>query len=221
VAGTILLLCALSTLGCAQGHKTASEFSAQEIQRHGGKVVLEERGDGRRLVKVDLGGSSALDADMALLRELDNLDELSLRKTLATDQALSHLTSAAKVRNLDLEQTPITDAGLSYLADRTSLRGLYLAETAVTDAGLVHLRQLTKLRVLSLRDTKISDAAVEHLGRLTDLRLLDLGGTQVTQTAIGVLRAKLPGAQIRWRSTGALSALPDSVAVGVQSKTRR
>jgi Leucine-rich repeat (LRR) protein len=219
MAATPMILWALSTLGCSHEQSKDPDLALAEIKRLGGTAVREVRDDGRPLVKVDLSGTDAANADLAVLRQLDALDSLSLRRTRLTDAGMTHLAATGKLRSLDLDETRVSDIGLPNLAGLTSLRGLYLAGTDVTDAGLPHLHGMTKLWELSLRGTRISDAGLVHLGHLTNLRLLDLSDTKVTEAAVTKLRDDLPRAQIYFQPHAASSSPPTRLAVSAGGST--
>lgn len=120
---------------------------------------------------------------LALLEELQNLEELTLAATSVTDDGLKHLAGLKNLRILafteTLTETPI-DEGLQYLEGLESLEELDLSETIVTDESLKYLARLGRLRVLNLTFTDVTDAGLQHLNALDALEELDLMGTAVT-----------------------------------------
>jgi hypothetical protein len=78
-----------------------------------------------------------------------------------------HLKELTNLEDLTLENDRITDAGLVQLMGRTKLARLYVNRTNVTDDGLAHLVGLTNLSQLGLERTQISDAGLVHLKGLT------------------------------------------------------
>ena len=116
--------------------KVIAEF---EIEKLGGKVVVDEKSPAYPIILVDL------------------------HNTQVTDAGLRHLEGLSKLQKVSLNDTKVTDAGLEHLKGLTSLETLDLANTRVTDAGLEHLKRLTKLQSLNLVNTRVTDAGVKKL----------------------------------------------------------
>ncbi|MBN1909772.1 MAG: hypothetical protein JW818_08535 [Pirellulales bacterium] len=140
-------------------------------------------------------GSSTVDADLADLKRLSNVNLLSLRNTRISDTGLAQLRVQVHLEYLDLAGTEITDTGLAHLEELTQLRFLDLADTKTTDAGLMHLHELLCLEALWLANTRITDAGLVHLEGLKNLVELDLTGTEVTSSAKESFWLKLWGVQ--------------------------
>ncbi len=81
-----------------------------------------------------LGGLPIQDHDLAVLRELPQLD-VSLCPRI-TDAGLAALADLPALETLHLNAIPITDAGLPHLHKLKTLKSLNLTETAVTPAAL-------------------------------------------------------------------------------------
>jgi internalin A len=136
--------------------------------------LLVHVGHLRRTERLYLDGSkSVTDFGLAQLRELTNLDWLSV------------------------DNTQITDIGLARIKVLRSLKSLALNETKVTDAGLVCLKELPSLKRLYLMDTRVSDAGLAHIADLRGLRFLRLENTCVSKGGLIRLRQSLPQARIR------------------------
>jgi hypothetical protein len=191
-----LATCALLPLGCGTHQESEGGSAVAAVERAGGRIVRESRGDGRTTIMVDLSARPVKDRDLVNLKGIGELNTLRLRHCLITDSGLPHIATLGKFRNLDLEMTQITDEGLKHLATMTSLRALYLGGTRITDDGLVHLQPLTKLWILGLGGTNVSDAGLIQLRHLKALRVLDLKNTSVTDAAVASLRTNLPLARI-------------------------
>ena len=115
------------------------------------------------------------DADLARLKELHRLHDLSLSVRInVTDAGLVHVKELKRLQWLDLGCTRVTDAGLTRLADLKELKEIHLYYTRVTDVGLVRLKELR------------------------GLTWLNLTGTNVTAAGVADLQAALPGARIIW-----------------------
>jgi hypothetical protein len=100
------------------------------------------------------------------------------------------------VIEVNLSYSEATDATLGHLGSLTGLETLLLTNTRVSDAGLSHLRGLTGLKVLYLPNTKVTDNGLEHLAGLTNLKMLSVEKTRVTDAGVARLKSALPGVQI-------------------------
>jgi endonuclease YncB( thermonuclease family) len=139
---------------------------------------------GRLLMeRLEIGGVPFRDEDLAAMRGIPDLRELSLRATRITDEGLGQLVRFEKLRSLSLMSTGISDAGLKHLESLTALEDLDLDRTAITDAGLVDLKGLHHLRRLQVAHTAVTDAGLEHLQGLQNLKSLNIQGTRVTKEA--------------------------------------
>ena len=128
-----------------------------------------------------------------LLALLDDVVQVDLNDSIATDATLACVGRLTKLESLWLENshmhsspggTRITDAGLLHIAGLTDLQELNLACTDFTDAGLLFLGRLTRLEYLVLGGTQISDAGLVHIAGLSDLQDLNLTGTDVTDAGL-------------------------------------
>ena len=149
------------------------------IEAAGGTV----KRDGKRMT-VGLGKVSNLDAVLPLLKQLPDLDELTLANPAMTDAQMVAIQGHPKLRSLGLMGAPIGDAALATLKTLPSLRILNIMETKVTDAGLAHLSGLTNLEYLCLKGLPITDAGLAHLKNLTALTNLILADTTVTDAGL-------------------------------------
>ena len=136
------------------------------------------------------------DAGLVHLKDLTNLQSLSLANTQVTDAALVHLKGMTNLQSLSLADTQVTDAALVHLKGMTNLQSLSLANTQVIDAGLLHLKGMASLWDLSLGYTQVTDAGLAHLKEIASLEFLELDGTQVTDTGIADLGKALPSCEI-------------------------
>lgn len=110
-----------------------------------------------RLTSVWVGGrpdapSRITDEGLAVVADLDDLEELGLCCSQVTDEGLRHLANLRKLRKLQLSDCAITDEGLAHIAHLDNLEWLLLSGTRVSDAGLQHLTGLKKLSRLDLPD---------------------------------------------------------------------
>jgi hypothetical protein len=151
-----------------------------------------------RLRRLELAGVPLRDDDLAALKELTDLQVLSLRGTLVTDKGAVHLKAFTKLRTLNLSTREglITDAALPHLKSLTDLEYLDFDRTGITDAGLEQLKPLRKLRGLQVAFTAVGDDGLEHLAALSELKELNARGTKVTKAGVDKLRRWLPELRI-------------------------
>ena len=117
----------------------------------------------------------ALDGELGLLKEVENLVWLHLGGTDVTDQGLPHLAGLTSLTRLHLERTKVSDAGLAHLKDLQNLAYLNLYQTGITDAGLAHLEGLKGLKNLYLWQAKVTEAGVEKLQQALPDCKIDVG----------------------------------------------
>ena len=105
--------------------------------------------DVANLQELSLPGVQIEDADLAQIAGLTNLRVLHLEKTPTTDAMLVHLKGLKNLKYLNIYGTQVTDAGLTHLSELPNLTSLYVFETKVTDAGITALKQaLPKVNVV-------------------------------------------------------------------------
>jgi len=100
------------------------------------------------------------------------------------------------VKEISLHRTKVTSTGLENLAHLTRLEKLFLTDTPIDDRGLVHLSKLNNLKVLGMSGTAVSDAGLKHLKELRGLESLFLIGTKVTDQGVEALSSLLPACDI-------------------------
>src|SRR4051812_29986151 len=121
VVALTLFLLALPVL--ADEPKADPRGQVDQLKKLGARVTLDDK---NRVVGVNLGERRVSDADLALLRGLQHLQEL------------------------DLTRTRITGAGLAHLKGLTGVRKLFLTDTKVDDAGIAHLKGMKALVLIGL-----------------------------------------------------------------------
>lgn len=138
------------------------------------------------------------EAGFAALRELPDLQKLTLGKCHLTDKSAAAIAAVRPLRVLFLGEAKFTDAGLAGFKTMTNLKVLDFYKSTVTDKGLKHLTGLVKLEELNLSGTKVTDAGLDALAELKGLKLLRLNNTAVTRAGVTKLEAALPNATVRW-----------------------
>jgi Leucine-rich repeat (LRR) protein len=171
--------------------RAAQEWAILEIKRHGGTIATEEGDDAGPVVKVDFTHGNIDDAALDHLRALSGLRELNLFGCRnVTDAGLVRLRELPNLEVLTLSNTAVTDAGMIHLTGSTRLRELRLFGCSnVGDAGVTPLRLLPGLQLLELSRTGVTDAGMARLAGLPELRVLELAGTKVTDYGLTRLPA--------------------------------
>jgi hypothetical protein len=148
----------------------------------------------RHLTQVTLPESYVTDAGLARLGEMKELRHLVLSHPSDpgrfTDAGIGHLKGLHHLEMLILTGTSVTDAGMIHLKDLRTLRRLDLEFANVGDAGLAHVRGLTGMEHLCLSHTRVTDAGLVNLSGLHRLRYLDLNNTAVSDAGLPQLSAK-------------------------------
>ncbi len=106
------------------------------------------------------------DADVSKLREMANLESLTLTNAQLTDAGVQHLAGLKRLKTLVLGNSTITDVGLRSLAAHGTLQVLNVNETSVTDDGLQALAALKQLTLLRFGSSKIRGRGLKHLAGL-------------------------------------------------------
>ncbi len=173
--------------------KTAAELSAEDFQVRRVSLASVQKPLGDLLEKLaalsdpefdrleflDLSGQPVADKDMANVKRLTSLTELTLARTQVSDAGLAHLKDLKNLRRLVLDGCTIGDQGLAHLNELPDLTELTLARTQVSDAGLAHLKDLKTLRRLVLDGCTIRGQGLAHLKELPELA--DLGAGRLAE----------------------------------------
>ena len=163
----VLVIVVSSLLGVSFPFETRG--NEKLVERLRGLGAEFERDDKGTVVAVDFGFEPlATDSDLALLKGLDHLAEVTM------------------------SEMKFTDAGLKHIASLPSLKRLYLSDTKFTDADLKYLDGLTELEELGLSGTAITDASIPVLATQHSLNYINLSSTRVTPDGLRLLRRKLP-----------------------------
>ncbi len=146
-----------------------------------------------------IGSPHVTDRGIAMLAELDQLEELSLDSHLISDRGVDRIADIRSLKKLTLWGThgmKITDQGLKRFGQLPNLKNLgfggffnYLSAIPITDEGLANLKTLKSLEELDLRGTKITDEGLKTLKSMAGLRILNLYKTQVTDGGLEALAA--------------------------------
>jgi beta-lactamase regulating signal transducer with metallopeptidase domain/Leucine-rich repeat (LRR) protein/tetratricopeptide (TPR) repeat protein len=157
--------------------------------RNGTDADLAALKDVQQITRLDLSDSSVTDAGLARLKEMTGLRELSLNNcTNITDVGLINLKDCKNLTALSIGNTRITEAGLALLKEMKGLQVLDLRFTKITPGGLAHVKEMKSLTNLVLQGTGMTDAGLEELKEMKTLDYLDLYGTKVTDAGLAQLK---------------------------------
>ena len=178
----------------------------RSLEALGGHVTRAADG---AVVEVSLARTWASDDDVERITEIKTIKRLDLSFTYVTDAGIQHLKELPELEELTLDTVEaLTDAAASYLRADKKLRRLVLRGTDITDVGMPYLANLTGLKSLDLSHTMIGDVGLESLPALSGLEELNLGGTRITGTNLNFLKLlpklrKLSFSGIQRRNAGA------------------
>ena len=157
------------------------------------------------VILLNLQSTGVTEAGLKELKDLKNLQTLSLSRAQVTVDGLKELKGLTKLRTLNLEY-PVTDGALRSLREVGLLHALPVAKAEgagrpagpadvvrlnlngneVTAAGLKELKGLTNLRTLDLIGTRVTD--VGELKDLTNLQTLSVTNNQGTMSGLKELK---------------------------------
>jgi len=104
-----------------------------------------------RLRDLGLKGSGVTDAEMSLIAEFTNLEELDLQGCPVTGKGLQQLRNLNKLTKLNVSYNhSLHDEDLKELKGCRSLGRINIGETHISDAGLLYLVPLPKLREVAV-----------------------------------------------------------------------
>ncbi len=109
-----------------------------------------------------LANTEVGDSDLALLRDLRNLELLDLRGTKVSDDGVRCLEEFVELRSLSLNNR-ISSKGLSYVAKLKELSELAIYGGTITDAGIAELEKLSGLKRLTLQEVQIPGDGLARL----------------------------------------------------------
>jgi hypothetical protein len=118
--------------------------------------------------------------------------------TDTNDVELAWLRELPEIESISLEYTHVTDAELRYLVPVRSLKYLSLRGTQTSDAGLSQLDGLPALETLSLRSTNVTDAGLAKLAKFRELQTLFVGMSETSPAGIETFRREHPRISVQW-----------------------
>lgn len=152
--------------------------------------VFEQIQSLTRLRELSLSFSKNIDdRGSQLLKQLNQLQLLTLGWTNISDETAAHLPALTQLVWLDLAGTKITDESMSSIAELPNLVRLSVRQTGVGNRGLNRAYALTDLRQLLLDGTKITNDGLAGIEKLSDLETLMINQTAVDDDGLHYLYA--------------------------------
>lgn len=171
-------------------------------------------------------GGAFSTSDLALLRELPELRELTVLETPVSDDVLKEVCALRNLQNLTLStrkeyfrmnvfemmeadknipRAMFSDSAFARLGNLRHLRWLELSGVAITDSQIKRIERLGDLEVLSLRNARLTRHGIRALGKLHNLRLLSIGTVEDEDVVTKILRQTLPQCKLfvfHWKIKG-------------------
>jgi hypothetical protein len=94
---------------------------------------------------------------------LDYVTDLSMSRSLISDETMKLVARMPRLTKLDLRGTNITDAGVAALAGHPTLVELVMPRTKLTDGAAQHLLRLPKLRRVYLWNSGVTIRGIAEL----------------------------------------------------------
>lgn len=177
--------------------KVARMKAIAALTKIGAYVEIDRAQPGHKVKRVFFNGAKFKNDDLIHLKAFPEIKKISIWSSNVTDAGLAHMKDLKNLEYLSLlRSSKINGSGLKHLKGMKKLASLYLWSTSTTDNGLAHVKSFSRLKVLYLNATKITDAGLVHLSGLRNLAKLNLTGTAVTDEAVRKLRVKLPKCKI-------------------------
>ena len=163
------------------------------------------------------------DADLAHIRHLTGLFELSIDNNPIGPGGYAHLARLTSLRRVSIIGTTLGEAGRQFIGQQPFLDHIDADRADLGDAWLIGLPPLEKLTFLSLDDTVgITDKGIEHIARHRNLEQLFLSYTGLTdagmkhvQSLKSLRRAWFEGTKITDASMAGFRLMPNIQEIGI------
>ena len=134
----LVLFAVVASAGCMEDAPDVrrNQKVIDEIEKLGGKVKLDAKAPGKRIIGINLQFKDVTDDNLFRFKSLTDLRELHLDGSRITDKGLEHIKGLARLRDLCIPGTQITDDGLHYIAQLEGLEILDLHNTKVSANAL-------------------------------------------------------------------------------------
>ncbi|MBA4188206.1 MAG: hypothetical protein C0467_09345 [Planctomycetaceae bacterium] len=140
-----------------------------------------------QLRRLELSGTAVTSAGLIHLKELKNLEILSVCLTAVDDSGFEHLAGLTKMRRMSVCSSKVTGSGFKHLHGMTQIESINLHSSPASDAGLEAISKLTNLRRLEIVHSAVTDAGLKRLASLVNLRQLHLASHDTTAAGLPFL----------------------------------
>ena len=120
------------------------------------------------------------DADLAVLAEFDQLEELTLGDEALTGEGFRHFSGLNPLKKLSLQGVKLSLTGATQIGEMGSLITLTLREVTFDAAQFKTLCMRSRIESLIVIDSTIPEAGLAHLTANPSLQSLSLEGVKVT-----------------------------------------
>ena len=149
----------------------------------------------------NLVGTHTSDADLDLVRQFPNLDNVRLDARHLTDRGTKSLAELPKLWALYIQES-FDDACVEHLKNLPRITNLDAYGSRVTDVGIERLSAVApQVERVNLSHTQISDIGLRHLRSMPKLAWVELHVTKVTAAGVAELQPALPNCKIDWSPT--------------------
>jgi len=118
----------------------------------GDELVQQIRPLANFIVWLDLSRTQITDASMAVMAEMQHLEELNLNSCAITDEGLQALGNLSQLRRLNLTGTRVSDVSLPLLLQMKSLETVHLFQTRFSPEAVKLLRNIRPELVVNAGD---------------------------------------------------------------------
>ena len=149
------------------------------VAQSGGTFRRALRPATRPVVHVDLNHRAVVDADLARLEVLVDLESICLVDTRLRGEGLQSLSKLPRLKFLHVGGSQFDAQHLKIVASFPALKQLALIGPSITSDSLAAIEKLP-LTYLAIRDSAIDDKACASIATLSDLQLLNLWRSKIT-----------------------------------------
>ena len=201
---TVIIIVTVFAIGAGLIQRRANQRmqATRMIQELGGQIVYD-KSDRRTILRtalrwmygeafapvsaIRLSDTNANDDAVHALRAFPELQNISLRESMVSDQGIGELATLRNLTTIELNGTAAGDSCLAALSQLNHLEHLNLARTLVTDKGVEQLSSLPQLAFLDISGTDVTSRALESISSIHSLEHLVLQGTRISGNGLPVL----------------------------------
>ncbi|MCC6979196.1 MAG: protein kinase [Candidatus Melainabacteria bacterium] len=140
----------------------------------------------KTLKQLDIGRSSLSDRTIDQLKDMTNLEALSIHGTEVTSDGFKYLSGLKNLQRLNASRLKINDDSVVHIMN-LPIFVLDYSVTQITDKGCVALSMMPHLTNLNLRATQIGNAGLAAIVKAPNLKTLDVGQSRITDDGLPAL----------------------------------